>query len=138
MAGSIVTSLLSRLGNIKRSGTEFPQTPCDNGIPPASGLSVPAANNDTGGSSKDLLSRSVQKWVSNEPDCFSFEVYRTDVVFLTSILKGGGDWRWRLLAPNMAILAASAGYSSEAACLSAIEALQYGARAATVRRPGLT
>jgi uncharacterized protein YegP (UPF0339 family) len=62
-----------------------------------------------------------------------FEVYRADRVSLTSALFCGGDWRWRFCATDGGVIAGSGGYSSETACLRAVEALRVNAGTATFR-----
>ncbi len=62
----------------------------------------------------------------------SFEIYRADEVRLTSILFSGGDWRWQFRSAHGDILAAGAGYHSEAECRAAVHALHDGAGSARI------
>ena len=61
-----------------------------------------------------------------------FEIYRADEVRLTSILLSGGDWRWQFRSGSGALLATSAGYTSEQECATAVVALRSGAGSATI------
>lgn len=61
-----------------------------------------------------------------------FEIYRAHEVRLTSILFSGGDWRWQFHSGSGALLATSAGYTSEQECAAAVMALRNGAGSATI------
>lgn len=76
-------------------------------------------------------------WERPAPDgqCY-FEIYRADEVRLTSILFSGGDWRWQFRSGSGALLATSAGYTSEQECATAIVALRNGASGATILSGG--
>lgn len=63
-----------------------------------------------------------------------FEVYRTEEVCLTSILRSGGEWRWRFCSSNGAVQASSSAYAKEKDCLAAVDALRSGARVAELRQ----
>jgi uncharacterized protein YegP (UPF0339 family) len=61
-----------------------------------------------------------------------FDIYRTEQLYLTSALFGGGDWHWRLTGQTGAIMADCGGYQNQADCLAAVEALRAEAWSATV------
>ena len=61
-----------------------------------------------------------------------FEIFRAESIALTTLLRGGGDWRWRFCSAQGEVLAQSGGYGSELACREAIEALREGAADAEV------
>jgi uncharacterized protein YegP (UPF0339 family) len=63
-----------------------------------------------------------------------FDIYRSEVVSLTSTLFGGGDWHWRLAGPSGIVLADCGGYRNQAECLAAVEALRTEAGSATLSR----
>jgi uncharacterized protein YegP (UPF0339 family) len=65
-----------------------------------------------------------------------FEIYRADEVRLTSMLLSGGDWRWQFRSGSGALLATSAGYTSEQECTVAVMALRHGAGSATILSGG--
>lgn len=69
-----------------------------------------------------------------------FEIYRAPEVNLTSILRGGGDWRWGLHADDGALVVSGGGYRTEAECANAIEDLRRDAKCAEVRhiRPNVS
>lgn len=52
-----------------------------------------------------------------------FEIYRESpaATGLRLGMLAGGDWRWRLLAPNNEIIASGEGYTSKQNCIHAIE-----------------
>ena len=87
------------------------------------------------GLANTTLGQSIPLWTSTESIGGYFEVYRTEEVFLTSILRSGGEWRWRLCSSDGAVHASSSAYGNEKACLAAIDALRSCARAAEVRQP---
>jgi len=62
-----------------------------------------------------------------------FEIFRAPSFHLTSLLRGGGDWRWRFCSAAGDIVARSDGYRSEKDCLDAVQSLRGGAAQATVR-----
>jgi uncharacterized protein YegP (UPF0339 family) len=61
-----------------------------------------------------------------------FDIYRTDLVRLTSTLHGGGDWHWRLVGASGAVIADCGGYPDEAQCLAAVRALRIDAGLAPI------
>lgn len=79
--------------------------------------------------------RSIPLWVSNDAAGMYFEIYRAETVVLTSVLRGGGEWFWRLCSSTGSVQALSAAYSSKRDCLDAIEFLRRGAREADLRQP---
>ena len=62
-----------------------------------------------------------------------FDIYRTEVVHLTSTLFGGGDWHWCLTAQSGEVVADCGGYRNRRDCLAAVEALR--AEAGSARLP---
>ena len=79
--------------------------------------------------------RSIPLWVSNDAAGMYFEIYRAEDVLLTSVLRSGGEWFWRLCSSTGTVHALSAAYSSKRDCLDAIEFLKRGAREAELRQP---
>jgi len=63
-----------------------------------------------------------------------FDIHRVERVSLTSIFFSGDDWRWTFRSASGATLAESGSYRSEAACRTAVAALQDGAASATLQR----
>lgn len=61
-----------------------------------------------------------------------FTISRVQSTSLTSTQFAGGDWRWRLIDPDGAILVEAGGYRSEAHCREAVAILQARAARATV------
>jgi uncharacterized protein YegP (UPF0339 family) len=61
-----------------------------------------------------------------------FAIFRVQSTSLTSTQFAGGDWRWRLIDPDGAILVEAGGYRSEAHCREAVAILQARAARATV------
>ena len=49
-----------------------------------------------------------------------FEVYRVPETHLTSILRSGGGWCWRLCAADGCVEVTSGSYPTEAACVQSI------------------
>lgn len=81
--------------------------------------------------------RSIPLWVPSKTDPapdVHFEIYRAPEVSLTSVLRCGGDWRWRLRVARGGVLASGEGYRSEQECADAVELLKYHAACAPVRR----
>lgn len=51
-----------------------------------------------------------------------FEIYRQATGLIGATSNGGGDWRWRLKAPNNRTIANSGeGYSNRKDCIAAID-----------------
>lgn len=61
-----------------------------------------------------------------------FEVYRAPGIILTSLLRGGGDWRWRFCDTQGKVLARGEGYRSREECLEVVGLLQRRASVANV------
>jgi len=61
-----------------------------------------------------------------------FEIYRAEVVSLTSTLLGGGDWHWRLVSSSGVTLVDCGGYQKQSECLAAVAALQKEAATASI------
>jgi uncharacterized protein YegP (UPF0339 family) len=61
-----------------------------------------------------------------------FNIYRTEQVYVTSTLVGGGDWHWRLTRHSGEIVADCGGYRNQRDCLAAVEALRADAGLATL------
>lgn len=78
--------------------------------------------------------RSIPLWVSNDVADMYFEVKRSKESAFTSVLRGGGEWRWRLFAAGGELQASSAAYETELQCLAAVDALRVGAARASIRR----
>ncbi|MCJ8158220.1 DUF1508 domain-containing protein [Sphingomonas sp. LaA6.9] len=67
-----------------------------------------------------------------------FEIYRAQEVSLTSTLRSGGDWRWRLCTAPDHILASGRGYRTEGECTAAVEQLKHFATGADIRPSSAT
>lgn len=78
--------------------------------------------------------RSVPLHVSNDLSPPYFDIFRAQEVNLTTVLRTGGDWRWRFCTASGAVLAAGAGYRTENACVAAVDALRQAAGSAEIRR----
>jgi uncharacterized protein YegP (UPF0339 family) len=78
--------------------------------------------------------RSVPLHVSNDLAPPYFDIFRAPEKSLTTILRTGGDWRWRFCTANGAVLAAGGGYKTEHACVEAVDALRQAAGSAEIRR----
>ena len=74
---------------------------------------------------------------SIEGEC-RFEIFRTDEERTTSTLFSGGDWRWRLVTTEGALLAEAAGYPNEQLCRAAVLVLKRRAGTAPVTRRGFS
>jgi uncharacterized protein YegP (UPF0339 family) len=72
--------------------------------------------------------------VSNDVEGMYFEVYQVPEVAFTAILRGGGEWRWRLCSSEGSVAVASGSYPTEAACISAIDILRGSAGTADFRQ----
>ncbi|WP_182912079.1 YegP family protein [Sphingomonas cavernae] len=80
--------------------------------------------------------RLVSCWVPSKTDQGAdayFEIYRASEVSLTSTLRSGGDWRWRLRTASDRILASGRGYRTEGQCTEAVEQLKHFATGADIR-----
>ena len=80
------------------------------------------------------VSAETSLWAANDPLGMYFEVYCSREVQLTTLLWGGGEWRWRFCSSSGAIMASSSGYANKRDCLKAIEALRGGAGIAKVNQ----
>lgn len=78
-------------------------------------------------------SRSIPLRVSNDVEGMYFEIRRSSETVLTTMLRGGGAWRWDLFAADGALQASSAAYETKLQCLAAVDALRVGAARAAIR-----
>ena len=100
----------------------------------ALGDKLPSTGSGDGGLIGQYPWRSIPLQVSNDLSPPYFDIFRAQEKSLTTILRTGGDWRWRFCTANGAVLAAGGGYKTEAACVDAVDALRQSAGSAEIRR----
>lgn len=100
----------------------------------ALGDKLPLAASGDGGLIGQYPWRSIPLQVSNDLSPPYFDIFRAQEKSLTTILRTGGDWRWRFCTANGAVLAAGGGYKTEAACVEAVDSLRQSAGSAEIRR----
>lgn len=62
-----------------------------------------------------------------------FEIYRTDYVLLTSVLRSGGKWHWRFCSSEDEVIATSEPFASEQECMASAILLRHEAGMASIR-----